>query len=542
MNAVAQLGQGIRRASLEVRGLRAGVRAGMLGLESPRTLRGIAAALRRYGAFGSASRIAALRHGDLSAIADDRGELTFNELDGRVNRLANALRANGLGPGSSVGVLCRNHRQLLIVAFAVARAGLSVIMLNTSFSARQCAEVAEREGVDLLVYDTELGDAVVDVRAPFGKLAVAIDDPGADELDRLIDGGATTLPPSPASAGRIVILTSGTTGTPKGAPREDPRGFVGAGAMLERMPMRAREATVVAPPLFHGTGLLIALLSIGLGSKLILRRRFDAAQFLDDIANHRATAVCVVPIMLQRMLALGEDEIRDRDVSSLRVVFCAGSQLPAEVAISTMDALGEVIYNLYGSTEVALATMTTPEDIRAAPTSVGRPLLGSRVRILDEHGRGLPQGQVGRIFVGTLSPFEGYTGGGAKEIVDGMLSTGDVGHFDADGRLFIDGRDDEMIISGGENVYPREVEELLLTHPAISDAAVLGVEDPDFGQRLRAFVVLRDDQQLSAETLQAFVKENLARYKVPRDVVFLDDLPRNPTGKVLKRELAQMSI
>ncbi len=530
------------RAWLEARGLRAAVRSGMLGLESPGTLRGIAGALRGYGAFGSASRIAALRHGDLPAIADDRGELTFSELDERVNRLANALRARGLGPGSSVGVLCRNHRQLLIVGFAVARAGLNVIMLNTSFSAPQCAEVAQREGADLLVYDTELADAVSEVQAPLGKLAVAIEDPDADELDLLIAEGSATLPPAPTSVGRIVILTSGTTGTPKGAPREDPRGFVGVGAMLERMPMRAREATVVSPPLFHGTGLLIALLSIGLGSKLVLRRRFDAAQFLDDIATHHATAVCVVPIMLQRMLALGEHEIHLRDLSSLRIVFSAGSQLPAEVAISTTDALGEVIYNLYGSTEVALATMTTPGDIRAAPTSVGKPLLGSRVRILDEHGRELPQGHTGRIFVGTLSPFEGYTGGGGKEIIDGMLSTGDLGHFDAAGRLFIDGRDDEMIISGGENVFPREVEELLLTHPAISDAAVIGVQDPEFGQRLRAFVVLRDRQPLSAEDLQAFVKENLARYKVPRDVAFLDDLPRNPTGKILKRQLAQISI
>ncbi len=542
MSVAVQIRRIARRGWLEARGLRAAVRAGMLGLESPQTLRDIAGAVRRYGAFGSASRIAALRHGDLPAIVDDRGELTFNGLDERVNRLANALSARGLGPGSSVGVLCRNHRQLLIVGFAVARAGLNVIMLNTSFSARQCAEVAQREGVDLLVYDTELADAVSDVQAPLGKLAVAIDDPDADELDLLIAEGAATLPPAPTSAGRIVILTSGTTGTPKGAPREDPRGFVGVGAMLERMPMRAREATVVAPPLFHGTGLLIALLSIGLGSKLVLRRRFDAIQLLDDIATHHATAVCVVPIMLQRILALDHDEIRRRDLSSLRIVFSAGSQLPAEVAISTMDALGEVIYNLYGSTEVALATMTTPEDVRAVPTSVGRPLLGSRVQVLDDHGRALPQGRTGRIFVGTLSPFEGYTGGGGKEIIDGMLSTGDVGHFDAAGRLFIDGRDDEMIISGGENVFPREVEELLLTHPAISDAAVIGVEDPEFGQRLRAFVVLRDHQPLSAEELQAFVKENLARYKVPRDVAFLNDLPRNPTGKILKRELAQLGV
>jgi fatty-acyl-CoA synthase len=541
MSAAVQIRHVAWRASLEARGLRAAVRAGMLGPESPRTLREIAGAVRSYGAFGSTSRIAALRHGDLPAIVDDRGQLTFTELDERVNRLAHALGAKGLRPGSGVGVLCRNHRQLLIAAFAAARGGLDLIMLNTSFSARQCAEVADREGVELLIYDVELADAVVDVRAPQGRLAVTIDDPDTDELDRVTEEGAATLPRAPTRAGRIVILTSGTTGTPKGAPRADPRGFAGVGAMLERMPMRAREATVVAPPLFHGTGLLIALLSIALGSKLVLRCRFDPVQMLDDIATHRATAVCVVPIMLQRMLALGQPEIAAQDLSSLRIVFSAGSSLPPELAIATMDALGEVIYNLYATTEVALATMATPADVRATPASVGRPLLGSRVRILDEHGRQRPHGQTGRIFVGTLSPFEGYTGGGAKEIIDGMLSTGDLGHLDAAGRLYIDGREDEMIISGGENVFPREVEELLLTHPAIRDAAVIGVTDPEFGQRLRAFVVLHDHQPLSPQELQAFVKENLARYKVPRDVVFLDDLPRTPTGKVLKRQLAQIT-
>jgi len=542
MAVTEKLAQPARRAGLEARAFVALVRAGMLGLEKPATLRAIGKALRDYGAFGSASRIAALRHGDLPAIADDRGEISFTDLDERVNRLTNAMRARGLGPGSSVGVLCRNHRQLLIVGFAVARSGLNLILLNTAFSARQCAEVAAREGVDLLVYDAELADAVADVQAPLGKLACAIDNADADKLDALITTGDAALPPAPRNAGRIIVLTSGTTGTPKGAPREDPRGFVGAGSVLQRMPMRAREATVVAPPLFHGTGLLIALLSIGLGSKLVLRRRFDAGQFLDDIAAHRATGVCVVPIMLQRVLALGEEDIRRRDLSSLRVVFSAGSQLPADVAIRTMDVLGEVIYNLYGSTEVALATMTTPADVRAAPTSVGRPLLGSRIRILDEHGRELPQGQTGRIFVGTTAPFEGYTGGGGKEIIDGMLSSGDVGHFDTEGRLYIDGRDDEMIISGGENVFPREVEELLVTHAAVADAAVLGVEDPEFGQRLRAFVVLRDGGEATGEELQAFVKENLARFKVPREVLFLDELPRNPTGKVLKRELAQLPV
>ncbi len=256
MNLPAKVAGPARRVGLEVRGFRALVRAGMLGRSSPRTTRAIFGALKNYGAFGSASRIAALRHGDLPAIADDRGELTFADLDDRVNRLCNALRARGLGPGASVGVLCRNHRQLLIVGFAVARAGLNVVMLNTAFSSRQCGEVANREGVDLLVYDIELAEAVADVEAPLGKLACAIENASADELDALIAGSDPALPPAPESTGRIVMLTSGTTGTPKGAPREDPRGFIGAGAVLERMPMRAREATVVAPPLFHGTGLL----------------------------------------------------------------------------------------------------------------------------------------------------------------------------------------------------------------------------------------------------------------------------------------------
>ena len=296
---------------------------------------------------------------------------------------------------------------------------------------------------------------------------------------------------------------------------------------------------MIGPPLYHGTGLTVALLSIGLGSKLILQSKFDAARFLDASAAHGATTWCVVPIMLQRVLALGEDEIRRRDLSNLRVVFCAGSQLPADVAVRSMDVLGDVIYNMYGTTEVSLATMSTPADIRAAPTSVGKPMLGVKVKLFDDQGQAVPKGETGRIFVGTTSPFEGYTGGGGKEVIDGLMSTGDVGHFDDDGRLYIDGRDDEMIVSGGENVFPREVEELLVTHAAINDAAVIGVEDAEFGQRLKAFVVLGEGS-ITAEEVQQFVKDNLARYKVPRQVVFLDDLPRNPSGKILKRELAAM--
>ena len=527
------------RVSLEARSFAVLARAGALGVEPPRRALDIVRALTGFGPLGAAPRIAALRHGHRTAIADERGTITWVELEEQVNRLASALRAKGLTTSDSIGILCRNHRYALITTFAASRNGMNVVWLNTSFSARQAKEVAEREGVDLLVHDAEYADLVGDIDLRLGSVAVDVE-ARSDALTDLIATGSPDLPKPPAKPGRIVLLTSGTTGTPKGAPRPEPRSLTIPGAVLERMPMRAREATVVGPPLYHGTGLLIAMLSISLGSTLVLRRKFDAREFLEDVARHRATTVCVVPVMLHRVLALGDEELARHDLSALRCVFCAGSRLPAELAGRATEKLGPVVYNLYGSTEVSIATLATPDDVREAPDSVGRPALGVQVRILDDAGRPVPDGQVGRVFVGTLSPFEGYTGGGHKEVVDGLMSTGDVGHFDPAGRLCIDGRDDEMIVSGGENVFPREVEELLLTHPAVDDAAAIGVDDEEFGQRLRAFVVPQGE--LSEDEVKAFVKENLARYKVPREVVFVDVLPRNPTGKVLKRELAEREL
>jgi fatty-acyl-CoA synthase len=206
-----------------------------------------------------------------------------------------------------------------------------------------------------------------------------------------------------------------------------------------------------------------------------------------------------------------------------------------------MDHFGDHLYNIYGSTEVAYASIATPTDLREAPSAAGKPPYATIVRILDEDGREVPTGQTGRIFVGNGLLFEGYTGGGGKEIIDGLMSTGDIGHFDADGRLFIDGREDDMIVSGGENLFPGEVEELLITHPAIEEAAVVGVDDEDFGKRLAAFVALKPGETLTEDEVKEFVKRNLARYKIPRDVSFVSELPRTPTGKVLKRALREQA-
>jgi fatty-acyl-CoA synthase len=244
--------------------------------------------------------------------------------------------------------------------------------------------------------------------------------------------------------------------------------------------------------------------------------------------------------MMSRIIGLPEETRNRYDVSSLKVVAASGSALPGDLATEWMDDFGDTLYNLYGSTEVAWASIATPADMRAAPGTAGKPPRGTIVKLFDEQGVEVPTGRTGRIFVANEMLFEGYTGGGTKDEIAGLMATGDVGRFDEAGRLFVEGRDDEMIVSGGENVFPKEVEDLLARHEAVADAAAVGVEDKDFGQRLRAFVVLADGKTVSEDDLKSYVKSNLARYKVPREIVFLDELPRNATGKVLKRELKEL--
>jgi fatty-acyl-CoA synthase len=281
------------------------------------------------------------------------------------------------------------------------------------------------------------------------------------------------------------------------------------------------------------------MLGMSLSSTLVLKRKFDEEATLSLTAQHQCTALVAVPVMIQRILEL-PDEVLDRyDLSKVRAVPLSGSALPGDLSDRWMDHFGDNLYNLYGSTEVAWATIATPQDLREAPGTAGKPPRGTIVKLFDEDGKEVKPGDTGRIFVGNDVQFEGYTGGGGKDEIDGLLSSGDVGHFDDAGRLFVDGRDDDMIVSGGENVFPAEVEDLLMKHSDVSDAAVFGVDDEKFGQRLKAVVVARDGASPSEDQLKSYVKENLAGYKVPREIEFRDELPRTSTGKVLKRELKE---
>jgi fatty-acyl-CoA synthase len=519
-------------------------RCGMLGIEPPGRLARIGRAFWAYGMLGGSVVIAGIRHPRQRAVVDERGSLTYRELDDRTNAIANAWMARGLKAGDGVALIARNHRGFLEAFLAAAKCGARIILMNTGFSGPQIREVAEREGADMFVYDEEYESELDGLEFRLGCCRAWVDTraDADDTLDALARIGSSAAPPKPARPPRIVVLTSGTTGTPKGAGRDIPFSLAPVGGPLSKVPFRAGDVAHIAAPLFHALGLSQAVLQIGLGSTIVLHRRFDEGAVLDSIEQNRVTTLVVVPIMLQRLLTFGEGEWHGRDLSSLRIVYLSGSQLGPDLARRALEALGPVLYNLYGSTEIAYATIATPADLEAAPGCVGKVVAGAAVEILDPDGKSLPRGETGRIFVGNMLEFEGYTGGSDKERVRGLVSSGDVGHFDAEGRLYIDGRDDEMIISGGENVFPREVEDLLGEHPAVLEAAAIGVEDEKFGQRLRAFVVRRPEVELSEDEVKAYVRENLARYKVPRDVTFLDELPRNPTGKVLKRELAAMRI
>jgi fatty-acyl-CoA synthase len=514
------------------------VRAGVTrGAELPHRSVRILLAFERHGLLGGAIAAAAIRHGDRVALIDELGELTYRALDQRSNALANAWRQLGLEPGEGVTILVRNHRGFFVSVFAAAKCGARIVLLNTSFAGPQIREVAGREGTDLLVYDDEYASVLEGVEPPRGRFRAWADEPGNDTIDALIQGLSTAAPPKPGVTPRIVILTSGTTGTPKGAPRAEPRSLGLIGGMLSKVPFRSREVTELCVPMFHALGFTHSVLAVVLGSTLLVRRRFDPSQTLGSLEQHRVSAMIVVPVMLRRMLDLGYQARRNRDLSQLRIIFVGGSQLSAELCKRGMAAFGPVLYNLYGSTEVAYATIATPDDLAAEPGCVGKVVRGSIVKILDGHGNELPQGTTGQIFVGNVSQFEGYTGGETKQSVRGLMSTGDLGHFDRQGRVFIDGRADEMIVSGGENVFPGEVEELLAEHEAIDEAAVIGVDDEEFGQRLKAFVVVREGSQLDEDQVKDYVRQNLARYKVPREVVFIDQLPRNATGKVVKGDL-----
>jgi acyl-CoA synthetase (AMP-forming)/AMP-acid ligase II len=502
-------------------------RRGLLNPGPPHRVAAQLHALTRWG-YGLAGelRSAASRSPAGIALIDDERRVSYAELLDRSERLARSLRgAVGLRAGDRLGLLCRNHAGMVEAMVAANLLGADAVLVNTGLSGPQLATVATEQSLRALVHDSEFGPLVAGLpagvaRIDEARLAALATQAPAGELRR------------PDRDGQTIVLTSGTTGTPKGARRPTPGGLGPLCSILDRIPLRARDRMLISAPLFHTWGYAALQIAIALRGTAVLQRRFDPAAALSAVAEHRCDALFGVPVMLQRLL-----EAAPPPDHGLKVVAVSGSALSGGLAPRFMDAFGEVLYNLYGSTEASWASIATPVDLRRAPQTAGRPPRGTRVAILDEGGQPVPPDVVGHVFVGNDMLFDGYTSGRARQVRDGLIDTGDLGHLDADGLVYVDGRTDDMVVSGGENVFPGEVEDLLAGLPQVREVAVVGVPDEEFGERLAAYLVLRPGERLDVDAVREYVRRYLARFSVPRDVHFVDALPRNATGKVVARDL-----
>ncbi|MGH3967789.1 MAG: AMP-binding protein, partial [Mycobacterium sp.] len=482
------------------------MRSGLLGPPGPAAVLRLLREVRRGGTNPfTLLAVAAARWPNRAAIIDDDGALDYRGLQAAAEALARELNDRGVGPGQAVGILCRNGRRFVEAVFAVALVGADVVLVNTEFRSGALAAALSGHDIKTVVCDAE-----------FTELLRT-----ADESVMAVDPATISAQqhdprPTVARAGRIVLLTSGTTGKPKGVPRA-PRinpGVLGVGVtILDRTRLRVGSRMAVAVPMFHGLGLGMVILTVALGGTTLTRQRFDAEAVLAQASLYHAHALTAVPVMLTRILELAQGVRARNPVPSLRVVLSSGARLEPSLVRRFMDSYGDILYNGYGSTEVGIGALATPAELRADPETVGRPSIGCPVRVLDEHDNPVGPDVTGRIFVGGELTFEGYTGGLAKAVVDDMTSTGDMGYFDESGRLFVVGREDDMIVSGGENVYPRAVENALAEHPDITDIAVVGVPDEQFGQRLAAFIVPRADSDIDEATLREYLKDKVSRFE-----------------------------
>ncbi|GAB2640975.1 acyl-CoA synthetase [Nocardia goodfellowii] len=502
----------------------------------------------KFGPFAGVVMHAAQSTPQAAAIVDERGELTFGQLDEQSSALARGLAAQGLRPGDVIALLARDHRGMVLSLLAAGKLGVRAVLMNTGFAKPQFADVAAREQVKAVLHDSEFFDLMSAIPAEIPRVLTWVDakhnaDPSIPTIESVSAGQSTATHPAPEQPGGMIILTSGTTGTPKGAPR-DRVSPIASAQFLDRVPLPQGGTMIMAAPIFHGTGLSQFTLGLALGNRVVFQqRRFDPEQTLANIVKYQADSLIVVPTMLQRILDLPEEVLAKYDPSSIKVIFAAGSAIAPDVVTRSLDYFGDSLYNLYGSTECAVMTVANPAELRKSPTTAGKPPVGIRIALLDENRKPITTPNVtGTIFVDNGFAFSGYTDGRNKEMVGTLMSSGDVGHFDADGLLYIDGRDDDMIVSGGENVFPLEVENLLAGREDIFEAAVVGVDDREYGKRLRAVVVPSPESKRDPQEIKDFVKANLARYKVPREVIFLDELPRNATGKLLRKPLIEMEV
>ncbi|MBM4357649.1 MAG: AMP-binding protein [Deltaproteobacteria bacterium] len=484
-----------------------------------------------------------------AAVIDaDRGRtISFAELDRSIDKAVHVLTSLGVRRGESVLIMIKNSTELLVLQMALSRLGGAAVAVSWRSTATELGYLLENSGARALFFSAEHADVVRAAtrasRHRIGANAVAVGGKAAgfvgfEELLEVASPAASFE--SESGEASVVIYTSGTTGKPKGAVRKfDRRSMLPVLGFLTETPLRVGQRHLVVCPLYHATAFAFVGLSFVLGNTVVLLD-FEPGAFLDALERHRIHHAAVVPTQLYRTLELGDAAVRSRDTSSLVALFSGGAPLDGTLAARVMDAFGDKLFNFYGATETGLVTLARPHDLRVAPGTIGRVLDGNHVRLLDDEGRDVPEGEVGELFVKSGNLVAGYHANDAataEATREGYFSVGDLARRDARGLLFIEGRKRDLIISGGVNVYPREIEAALSELPEVGDVAVVGIPDPEWGERVHAFVEPRTGAVIDLAALRDHCRERLAGPKRPRGFTILESLPRNPTGKILKREL-----
>jgi fatty-acyl-CoA synthase len=486
------------------------------------------------------------------AVVCDELRLNYGELEQRLNRLTHGLCGLGVGPGERIGSFMYNAGEYIELTAALQAVGGQNVQIGFRLKPPEVAYILENSGVRALLFHSELASVVDEALAlvatkglPIAReRCIAIGTaPGYRSYDELLADGDATAPARVVGGGYggIMVYTSGTTGRAKGATRDFGRmGLETVLDFISRFPLRRDDRHLVVCPLYHSMAPAFVTMVTIVGGCNVVLRHFDPEQVLRTIERERITSILVVPTMLARILALPAETRRRHDTSSLRWIMSGAAPLPTELARRWEAEFGPILFNLYGATETGLVTIALPGEHTARPGTIGRLIGGNQVRILDGDGNSVPDGQVGELYVRNPMLMDGYYGNrqATEEATrDGFLSVGDLAYRDGDGYLYLADRKTDMVISGGVNIYPWEIEQRLHEHPAVHDVAVVGVPDVEWGESLAAFVVLRDGGAVTPEELGDWVRQTLADYKRPKQYLFVDALPRNPTGKVLKREL-----
>lgn len=467
-------------------------------------------------------RVAARLHPERVAVIDERGQLTYGELWSRAQSLAGALSTkHGIRRGRRVAIACGNHAVAVETIFAASRLGANVYLVNPESSVDQLLSLDRRHRFDLWIYDDRCAAIFADPL--FAARAIPAYHPTEYSINT-IPRCSPCVRIARGRSGTVVVMTGGTTGRPKSASRKPSLlSFLSPfAALLTQLHLDRCRSVYIATPIYHGFGLASLLVSVILGAEIHLAERFDAARGCELIAERRIEAVTLVPLMLGRMMATDASSL-----GSLRCIISGGARLAPALANETLVRLGPVLFNLYGTSEAGFAILAGPDCIGAKPASIGRPVRGVRVSIVDEQGEDVESGTVGHLQIESAWATSR----------SGAVATGDLAWRDRDGDIFLSGRVDDMIVSGGENVYPVELENVLAGHPDVEAAAVVGIPDREFGQRLKAVVVPKHAASLDAPALHTWLKTRVARYQMPAVIELHDELPYTSLGKVDKHTL-----